>query len=89
MNWSSLHWSFSCFLCHFSSTEVCSEFTINVYDIVVPHIKGKVDVELKGRVKTDFQIEVKTLIHLHNGEQNKALVVMFAHRFRYIYYILK
>ena len=24
----------------------------------------------QGRVKTDFQTEVKTLVHLHKGEQN-------------------
>ena len=30
---SSLNWSFSCFLCCFCSTGVCSEYTINVYNM--------------------------------------------------------
>ena len=32
-SFSSLHWSFDCFLCRFSSNGVYSESTINVYDM--------------------------------------------------------
>ena len=28
---SSLHWLFSCFLCHFCSTRVCSDYAIDVF----------------------------------------------------------